>query len=147
MKAGWKYAWPNTCFYPSPSPLLSSPKKHSFLLSSSCSPPNPSLLHCICFLIRSVWEAHKNPSPPTFSLGFLLVAVTCLHCSSLSPYSVFLSAALIIRQECGPHCPHPVSLFLPSFSSRKLFSSPLNEILLTNILGLHKCIFFGKYFF
>lgn len=57
-------------------PLLpSSPpqKKHSFLSSSSRSPPNPSLLHCICFLIRSVWEAHEPP--PTSSLAFLSVAV------------------------------------------------------------------------
>lgn len=56
------------CFHPSPPhhPSSPHPKKHSFPSSSSRSPPNPSLLNCICFLIRSVWEAHEpSPPPPT----------------------------------------------------------------------------------
>lgn len=86
------------CFHPSTftTPLLSSPlpsqKNHCFPSSSSRSPPNPPLLHCICFLIRSVWEAHEPfPTlllllpPPSFfthvhsclSLGGCN-AVTCL---------------------------------------------------------------------
>lgn len=67
------------CFHPSPSPPRLLSKKHSFPSSSSHSPPNPSLLHCICFLIRSVWEAHEPPPPPPPSpastLAFLSVAV------------------------------------------------------------------------
>lgn len=56
-----EHLFPSIPFTP---PLL--PKKHSFLSSSSRSPPNPSLLHCICSLIRSVWEAHEAaPPPPT----------------------------------------------------------------------------------
>lgn len=88
--AGWKrggntpgraLVFPSHPFTP---PLL--PKKHSFPSSSSRSPPNPSLLHCICFLIRSVWEAHEPPLlllthlQPRLSLGGCN-AVTCLHSS------------------------------------------------------------------
>lgn len=41
------------------------PKRKTLLpFFSSHSPPNPSLLHCICFLIQSVWEAHEPQEPP-----------------------------------------------------------------------------------
>ncbi|KAK2920783.1 hypothetical protein Q8A73_000268 [Channa argus] len=84
-------------------------KKHSFHSSSSRSPPNPSLLPCICFLIRSVWEAHEPPPPQPPPPASLSVAVTLQHASIalllVLDSLVFRFAARIIRQRCSLSTP------------------------------------------
>lgn len=65
-------------------------KKHSPSFFSSHSPPNPSLLHCICFLIQSVWEAHEPQEPPDHPPRHLPFC-HWLQCCNPPPFD-FLSA-------------------------------------------------------
>lgn len=77
-----------SCFCPSTlttPPHPSPPKNTLFLLAALFHPIIPLLRHCICFLIRSVWEAHEpflqplhtttssssTPSSTRLSLGWL----------------------------------------------------------------------------
>lgn len=131
MKAGWKYAWPSTCVSIPPLHPSSPPQKHSFPSSSSRSPPNPSLLHCICFLIRSVWEAHEPPLllltrlHPRLSLGGCN-AVTCFHSSFFQPCSPSLSFFLqLLSSDSSMNQPAPTQLLLlsPSSDFWSLFAS------------------------
>lgn len=87
-KPGPALVFPSLHLHHTP-PLFASPlpsqKKHSFPSSSSRSPPNPPLLRCICFLIRSVWEAHE-PFPTLLPL----LPPPPFHPRPLSPFSWWL---------------------------------------------------------
>lgn len=91
-----------SCFCPSTltTPSHPSPPKNTlFLLAALFHPIIPLLLHCICFLIRSVWEAHEPSLQP-------LRATTS---SASTPSSTCLSLGLVVMLLVFL-CAAPVSL-------------------------------------
>lgn len=109
----------HSCFHPStlttPTPP-SPPKNTLFLLAALFHPIIPLLLHCICFLIRSVWEAHEPFLQPLHRHHLHLLFLLLLH----SPFSrvavmllVFLCVAPVISSVIPPY---PRAAFSKSFS-------------------------------
>lgn len=101
----------HSCFHPStlttPTPP-SPPKNTLFLLAALFHPIIPLLLHCICFLIRSVWEAHEPFLQPLHRHHLHLLFLLLLH----SPFSrvavmllVFLCVAPVISSVIPPSPP------------------------------------------
>lgn len=83
---------------------------------SSHSPTNPLLLHCICFLIRSVWEANEPLPPPAHPPHHLLFSHWS-QCCNLHPFD-FLSAPFCLFFFPATVCMHLSHFFACHLWSR-----------------------------
>lgn len=87
------------------------PQKMLSSFFSSHSHPNPSLLHCICFLIQSVWEAH-GPLPPHAHPPHHFPFSHWSRCCNLLLFDFLLAPFCLFspQQQCTCTCPNALTV-------------------------------------